>query len=226
MAMSALMTKSEREDLQRLVRQRERVQVAAARQRSADLLADFENQIAAQYRFDDDAIWAAAAKEAEREVDKAQTRIAERCVELGIPRQFAPGLLLNWRHRGYDNAVGKRRDELRKVAKAQIEALERKAIVEIQRGSIEAQTELALAGLTSAAARVFVERLPTVESLMPALSYAELAGEAEPPIVEQLLTPNALRQRRYRDRQRALRDGEVTQRLPLGDGAALEQSEE
>jgi hypothetical protein len=41
---------------------------------------------------------------------------------------------------------------------------------------------------------------------MPALSYAELAGEAEPTIVEQLLSPNALRQRRYRDKQKALRE--------------------
>jgi hypothetical protein len=38
---------------------------------------------------------------------------------------------------------------------------------------------------------------------MPALSYQELAGEADPPVVEQLITPNALRQRRYRERQRA-----------------------
>ena len=38
---------------------------------------------------------------------------------------------------------------------------------------------------------------------MPELSYQELAGETDPPIVEQLLTPNALRQRRYRERQMA-----------------------
>jgi hypothetical protein len=39
------MLKSEREDLQRLVRQREKVLKSAARQRSVDLLADFENQM-------------------------------------------------------------------------------------------------------------------------------------------------------------------------------------
>ena len=41
---------------------------------------------------------------------------------------------------------------------------------------------------------------------MPALSYRELAGEAHPPIVEQLIAPNALRQRRFRERQKALRN--------------------
>jgi hypothetical protein len=46
------MSKGEREDLQRLVRQREKVLRSAAKQRSAELLADFEDQMGAQYAFD------------------------------------------------------------------------------------------------------------------------------------------------------------------------------
>jgi hypothetical protein len=214
----SVMTKGEREDLQRLIRQREKAQIAAARSRSADLLADFENQMASEFSFDEDAVWAEAAKEADHEVERANRRIAARCQELGIPKQFAPSLHLSWHHRGYGNSVKERREELRRVARAQVEALERQAIVQIQQASVEAQTELALAGLTSEAARLFVSRLPTVENLMPALSYRELAGEAEPPIVEQLATPNALRQRRYRERQKALRGGGVTPALPDGSG--------
>jgi hypothetical protein len=42
---------------------------------------------------------------------------------------------------------------------------------------------------------------------MPALSFAEIAGEAEPPVAEQLVSPNALRQRRFREKQAALRNG-------------------
>ena len=72
---------------------------------------------------------------------------------------------------------------------------------------MEAQTQIAVAGLTSEAARAFLASLPCVESLMPALCYRELAGEADPPIVEQLITPNALRQRRFRERQKALHNG-------------------
>jgi hypothetical protein len=37
---------------------------------------------------------------------------------------------------------------------------------------------------------------------MPALSFAEVSGEAEPPIAEQLISSNALRQRRFRERRR------------------------
>ena len=56
---------------------------------------------------------------------------------------------------------------------------------------------------------------------MPALSYAEIAGEAEPPIAEQLVSPNALRQQRYRERQKALRNASVTSPA-LPDGMAAD----
>ena len=58
--MNQQMTKGEREDLQRLIRQRGKAQKSAAKLRSRNLLAEFENQIAAEYSFDDDAVWAAA----------------------------------------------------------------------------------------------------------------------------------------------------------------------
>lgn len=191
--MAGLMTKGEREDLQRLVRQREKVQKSAARQRSAELLADFDNQLAAEYRFDDDAVWAEAAKLAKVEVDKAQEVVAQRCVELGIPREFAPALELGWSHRGYSNSVKHRREELRRVAKSRIEAMEAKAEVIIEQASVEAQTQLAMAGLTSEAAMAFIGELPSVEKLMQRLSFAELAGRANPPLASQLISPTSLR---------------------------------
>lgn len=204
------MTKSEREELQRLVRQREKVMKSAAKQRSLELLADFENQISAEYSFDDDKVWAEAVRIVEPEIKKAQEAVARRCAELGIPRQFAPKLGITWAHRSYHNGVKERRVELRQSAKAQVAALESKALVQIELQSVEAQTQIAMAGLTSEAALAFLQNLPSVESLMPELSYEAIAGESDPPIIEQILTPNAIRQQRYRDRQKALRDGEVT----------------
>ncbi len=53
---------------------------------------------------------------------------------------------------------------------------------------------------------------------MPALSYEELSGEADPPVVEQLVSPNALRQRRFRQRHQALRDAPVTPKPALPNG--------
>ncbi len=76
--MNVKMSKGEREDLQRLVRQREKVLKSAAKLRSTELLADFENQMASEYSFDDDAVWAEAKKTAQLEVDKAQRRVTDR----------------------------------------------------------------------------------------------------------------------------------------------------
>jgi hypothetical protein len=204
------MTKGERDDLRRLIVRREKVLKSAAKQRSAELLADFDSQLAAEYSFDADAVWEAAARLAKAEVAKAQERVAARCVELGIPRQFAPSLNLVWAGRGYDNSVKKRREELRRVACSRIEAIEQAAVVQIERQAVDAEMEIARAGLTSEAALGFLATLPSVETLMPALSYREIAGEADPPLVEQLITPNTLRQRRFREKQKALRNADVT----------------
>ena len=56
------MNKGEREDLQRLIKQREKVLKSAAKQRSAELLADFENQMGSEYSFNQDEVWNAAVE--------------------------------------------------------------------------------------------------------------------------------------------------------------------
>jgi hypothetical protein len=206
-AQAAPMTKGEREDLQRLVRQREKVLKSAARQRSKELIADFENRMGQEYSFDQDEVWKKAADAANREVQKAKKTVAARCRELGIPERFAASLGLGWRHRGNSDLVKSRQDELRLMAETRVAAIEQKATVEIELSCLQARQEIALAGLTSESAKQFIERLPAIETLMPSLSFAEITGEADPPAAEQLVSPNALRQRRHRERRRALRHG-------------------
>ena len=201
------MTKHEREDLQRLVRQREKVLKSAAKQRSAELIADFENQMGQEFSFDQDEVWERATKIAQAALAKANEQIAARCHEIGIPKRFAPRLDLSWYGRD-ENATKQRRDELRKMAETRVEAIERKAVTEIELSCLAAQEQIALSGLTTEAARQFVEALPKIEALMPRLTFAEVTGEAEPPVAEQLVSPNALRQRRYRERQKAFRDAD------------------
>jgi hypothetical protein len=211
----ATISRSEREDLQRLIRQREKVLKSAAKQRSAELLADFENQMGSEYAFDNDEVWKQATLAANREVKKAQGKVEERCRELKIPQRFAPSLSLDWHARGWDNSIDKRRAELRNMAKTRIAAIERGAITEIELSCLQAQEQIAVTGLSSEAAKRLFKELPAIDQLMPLLSYNEIAGESEPPIAEQLVSPNALRQRKWRERQRllrndqqALRDGE------------------
>ncbi len=64
---------------------------------------------------------------------------------------------------------------------------------------------------------------------MPALDYEALAGEADPPIVEQIISPNALRQRRFRERQKTLRNADVTPKAALPnatDGAESDEADQ
>jgi hypothetical protein len=209
------MTRNEIEDLQRLIRQREKVLKDAATQKSAELIADFENQMGQEYRFDQDEVWDAAVKAVAPAVAKAQEQVKARCRELGIPDRFAPSVGLKWAQRGYDNILEKRKNELRKMATTAIAAQERKAKTQIGLSCLDAQTQLAVSGLTSDAARGFVEALPLIDDLMPRLSFAEVAGEASPPVAEQLLSSNALRQQRHRERQKALRN--ATEPLQVAD---------
>jgi hypothetical protein len=172
------MTKGEREDLQRLIRRREQVLKSAAGQRSAELLADFEQQLASVYHYDQDQVWAQAYRVVGEAAREAAGTIAQRCEELGIPSQFAPSLELYWHGRG-QNAVQARRNELIRVAKSRIAAEEKKACVMIEMQSVELQSQVIANGLTSDAARSFLDNMPAVETLMPRLDVAKVEGMLE-----------------------------------------------
>jgi hypothetical protein len=173
------LTRAERENLLRLAKMRERVAKTGLTQRSAQLLAEFEQQMASEYSYDQDATWKAAVTVAGREVKKAEAQIAERCRELGIPDRFAPGLHLSWYDRG-ENAVGKRRTELRFVARSRIAEIEKTARSTIVQASLEVQTEILRTALGSAAAVTFLDRMPSVEQLMPPLTIAAIEQMLEP----------------------------------------------
>jgi len=167
------MTKGERTDLLSLVRKRERVMTAAAHERAASMLADFEKQSASIYSFDDDAVWAEAMARAQQAASETGKIIADRCHELGIPQEFAPMLSLHWHGRG-QNAVAQRRDELRRAAKAKIAAIEAEAITKIGNMSLEAQTDLLAKGLETDTARAFLSEVRSVDALMPTVNVAEV----------------------------------------------------
>lgn len=168
------MTKGERTELISLCKQRARVAKAMAGERAAELLADFEAQLAAVYAWDDDETWAEAYKIADAAIADANSQIAERCRELGIPKTFAPSLGGYWRGRG-ENELNQRRAELRRVAQTRIDTMAKKAKVQIDKASVEVQTHLVREGLGTEEARHFLESgMPTVDSLMPSLAVPEV----------------------------------------------------
>jgi hypothetical protein len=160
----------------RLIKQRERVAKTAAEQRSAAMLAEFERQVSSLHNFATDEVWQAAAQAAADAAKKASEEIAARAKDLGIPDEFAPRIAFSWVQRG-ENAYTARRAELRRVAKAEIETIEKLARVQIEAQSVEAQTQVIANGLTSDAAIKFLEKMPAIDTLMPPLDVAAIQAK-------------------------------------------------
>jgi hypothetical protein len=166
-------TKGEQAELQKLINRRERVLKQVAASRSAELMANFEQQMAAEYRFDDREVWAEATRYGEAAVAEANDRIAQECAKLGIPSQFAPCVVFGWLGRG-ENGSKHRRDELRRVARTRIEAIEQRALVDISHEALLAITEIVSLGLVSQAAQRFLHELKPLERLMPPLDFRSI----------------------------------------------------
>jgi hypothetical protein len=167
------MNKGEREDLLRLVKARERVAKTAAEQRSAAMLAEFEQHVTTQHTFDSNEVWKAATDAAIEAAKKANETILAEAAKLGIPPEFRPKLMYSWSCRGEAEYRG-RREELRRLAKAEIAAMEKLAFVQIESQSVVAQTEIIAHGLNSDSALAFLNNLPAIEKMMPALDIGDI----------------------------------------------------
>jgi hypothetical protein len=163
---ASAMTKGEQSDLLKLIRARERLANTMAEERKAELVADLEKQLGRIFHYDQDETWRSAVETAQQVVAQAQTDIAKRCDELGIPKEFAPGVSFSWYGRG-ENGSKKRRDELRKMGLSKLDALARSARSEIAKRSVQAQQEVITHGLHSEAAKSFLESMGSVDALMP-----------------------------------------------------------
>ncbi len=166
------MTKHERDELAKLVRRREKLAKGDVDRLAAERKAEFEARLAMQYDAYDER-WREGMRRMEAQMAEVNKRIVEELVAEGQPREFCPQVHVAWSSRG-DNAIPSRRAELRKVADTHIAALARTAKVEIERRSLEVQTELVAGGLQSEQAKAFLAEMPTAEQLMPGLSLADV----------------------------------------------------
>ncbi len=167
------MTKGDRDSLLQVARLRTRVAKDQAVAFAAKLKADFEKQLDAHYPWDTDEMWSAMAKLMEKTQKEAQEQVAARSRELGIPEWAAPSLNWYWRDQG-QQATKERKVELRRLAATEIDATVKAAKSKIDEASLAIQTALLASGLTSAAAKEFLESMPTPEALMPAVDVTAL----------------------------------------------------
>jgi hypothetical protein len=167
--MNETMTRSDRETLIKIARQRERVAKSEARERAAALLADFEQQMDRRYSYDENDVWEDANNIAKEAFQRANKQIAEECERLGIPSQFAPRLTMGW-HGQWRNSVKEERTEMRRVASKQVDAALKSALAAVERVSVAAQEKIMVGGLSTDDARRYLESMPTAEALMPTLT--------------------------------------------------------
>jgi hypothetical protein len=170
------MSSSERAELGKLVRLRGRVAKTDIEARQAALIADAEAQLTVIWDARDEA-WNDIATRAKRLVTEADTELAARCAERGIPEELRPRLSAGWYGRSTD---AKRRTELRRLAQVRLEASAKAAKVEIDRTTAALLTTLAAGALTSTEAKTFLDSLPSITELMPRLDVPQLAATAIP----------------------------------------------
>ena len=166
------MSSAERSELSKVVRIRSRLAKKEVDVLVARLLANVEQQLAARFS-EDHKRFADVTAEARKVIEQSDKEIAKRSKEMGIPEQFRPGLELIWIGRG-ENAFKERRRELRAVAQTELEARGQDAKLAIDRAEAALLTEIMAEGLTSEAAKKFLERMPTPEQLMPKLLVSDL----------------------------------------------------
>jgi len=160
------------DDLAKLVRRQEQVAKTQAKQRVAELRADFEAQLATIYEANDER-WRHVTEQAKTVNAAANAELARICADEGVRPEFAPSFDLAWYGRG-QNMDKERRAELRRVAETRIEALEQAARAEIERRSVEFQTQLLGGMLETDPGRALLEAMPKAAELMPQLDAIEL----------------------------------------------------
>jgi hypothetical protein len=169
------MTKSERDDLIKITRERGRIAKGQIEAVKAELAADVEKKLSEEFSARDK-MWAQALEVAEQAVAHANAQIARVCDERGVPAEFRPSVDIMWSARGR-NMDPRRRGELRKLADARIDAIAKQAKLTIDAQVADVAANLLAGGLTSDAAREFLNTMPDPRSLMPTIELAELNDE-------------------------------------------------
>jgi hypothetical protein len=171
------MTKGEREELLKMLKSRARVAKGDIDYRKAEIMADFEAQMARVYDPQDEA-FRQVTEEARATVERADQEIAARCRELGIPDTLRPSAHFLWSNRG-ENATSQRRAELRRVAQTRLDAEVQKAKHHVDKVFQGGYEQLAVGALDSAEARRFLESMPTAESMIVPLDLVALESSTE-----------------------------------------------
>jgi hypothetical protein len=173
------LNKSEIASLLQILRANVKGAKAAILSRAADLKAAYEIQLDTMYPPSGDPVWNAEYEAALAACEPHIRRIEQRCVELCIGTKFRPGLNPpSWSYGG-QQLFKELRTERRRVAHAQIDAKLKADAEEVERRSNQMQLEILSNGFVTDAAKAFLDKLPTIDQLVPPLRAEELESLIE-----------------------------------------------
>jgi hypothetical protein len=172
------MTAAERTALLKLIARNARVAAADIDSLAAERYAEFEQQA--------QKIWAAQELGVKQLIDEAnaqlspvvaqaQQLVTQRCDALGILEQFRPRVSGS----AYVYRPALSRDEqgnLRRQAKAEIEASRKRAKVEIERARASIEGRVLTTAITSDEGRAILVELPSAEALLPSVDVQAILG--------------------------------------------------
>lgn len=170
-----MITKTERNELRSIVRQQFKVLRAEVHQRTAELIADLDEQIADRYK-DEDEAWGVAVTKANEAALEANRAINDIFRDLLGPSHG---------DRVFVQAVVPRqpRDHralLVRTGMAHLTAQGRAAILRLDREEADLLRKLAIGALESEEAHAFLGAIPTVGQLVSSARLAELEASLGP----------------------------------------------
>jgi hypothetical protein len=173
------LTVAEREGLLRILRANVKAAKAAILGREAELKAAFEIQLDTLYPPTGDPVWNAEYKAAIEDWKPRAERINKRSDELRIGTRFRPKLdPPEWTYGG-EQLFKSLRVERRRLAHLQIAEKLRHDVEEMERKSAAMQLEIIANGFVTEAAREFLDKLPSIDQLVPPMRVEELAALVE-----------------------------------------------
>ncbi|TAM62853.1 hypothetical protein [Mycobacterium sp.] len=106
---------------------------------------------------------------------EAKRLVDERCEAMGIVAELRPrvdgGIALGW---GPERLSRERKTEIRRAAKAEIEARKRRAKTEVERARGKQETLILTGAIETAEGKAILESLPSADELLPALGVADV----------------------------------------------------
>lgn len=192
------MTSSDRNALIRIVRGRARLARTETAEREKILLNEIQELIQAEFSAQD-MIRGELVEKANAAIAEMNRQLVHEAALLGVPKRFAPSVMLGYESRSWEFSNPERRAQLHKLAGSRLAALKATALRIIEQGALDAEEKLLTGGLESSEARAVVDALPTAGQLMSPLSLDDIGVKGwQPPddAAAALLAPQSAADRR------------------------------